>query len=121
MKRVWAILLGVTFVASLIPLEAFSPQAEQLPMCCRRNGAHHCAMSMSQPVSGSGPSLIAKCPRFPDRRGLPVGNGSSLLGASQGVAAALITRPAAEAQTEAQYRVSLQRSHQKRGPPIVLS
>ena len=58
------------------PLAAMLPASDgdsRLPPCCRRHGAHHCAMSMrmaalmSQATSGGKPIFTAPltCPYFP--------------------------------------------------------
>jgi hypothetical protein len=49
------------------PLSALLPGSDesQLPACCRRHGAHHCAMAADQ-VSGAGHvvSAPARCPQY---------------------------------------------------------
>jgi hypothetical protein len=55
MRRPLSILIVALFVFA--PLSALLPGAAdaQLPACCRRHGAHHCAMAaaMSAPPSGT--------------------------------------------------------------------
>jgi len=59
------------------PLAAALPATEdaRLPPCCRRHGAHHCAMAMqmaSQAASGK-PTVTspATCPLFPSNSDVP--------------------------------------------------
>ena len=53
------------------PLTAVLPASDEarLPACCRRNGAHHCAMAMQMAAmdAGHGPALSAPshCPVYP--------------------------------------------------------
>lgn len=79
MRRVLSVLLSLLFclepIANLFPGSSES----RLPACCRRHGAHHCAMSAhvmairSQWVFGSAPFLTApsRCPLFPASNALP--------------------------------------------------
>jgi hypothetical protein len=91
-----------------------------LTACCRRDGKHHC-MKRADPgiEGGSAPSIRrteAKCPQFPQTMGVTV-HGQIGLGASAAVFAEIISHPAVSPQTLSNYRVSLVRSHQMRGPP----
>ena len=73
MRRGLSILLVLFF--GLGPLTATLPASDDagLPPCCRRNGAHHCAISMRMAVmmaeaaSGGVPLLTAPahCPFYP--------------------------------------------------------
>ena len=73
MRRGLSILLVLFF--GLGPLTATLPASDDagLPPCCRRNGAHHCAMSMrmaammAEAAYGSVPLLTAPahCPLYP--------------------------------------------------------
>ncbi len=53
------------------PLTAVLPASDEsrLPACCRRLGAHHCAMAMQMAAlgAGSGPAFSASshCPMYP--------------------------------------------------------
>jgi len=66
MKRILSILLMLVF--GLGPLAEALPASTEsrLPACCRRHGAHHCAMK-TQALSSSAPSLAlpSHCPYFP--------------------------------------------------------
>lgn len=68
MRRSLSIFIVALFFAA--PLFALLPAAEdaQLPACCRRHGAHHCAMaadSSGQPVTGAHRfSAPSRCPLY---------------------------------------------------------
>lgn len=72
-RRGFSIMLVLIF--SLGPLATLSPASEDtsLPACCRRNGEHHCAMSMrgmagaAAAADGAAPilKLPPRCPYFP--------------------------------------------------------
>src|SRR5579871_706139 len=60
------LLLWLPALAALIP----GIEDERLPFCCRRQGAHHCAMGAAEataPTVGSGADVSARsvCPQFP--------------------------------------------------------
>ena len=60
------LLLWLPAVAALMP----GAGDASLPFCCRRQGAHHCAMDAgaATPGDGSGPAVHApsRCPQFPN-------------------------------------------------------
>jgi hypothetical protein len=125
MKRAPAILLLVVMglpIAS--PLSAFAG-ATTLPACCRRDGKHHCMQTMDSRVENSrqtSPSfsrIEMKCPQFPRVLTSPV-HGPLGLSASSAIFAEIGSHPALAPQTESNYRISLVRSNQKRGPPSVV-
>jgi len=66
MRRALSILLVIFF--GLGPLTAILPASEdaRLPACCRRNGAHHCAMQ-ARMASDTTPGFTAPatCPNYP--------------------------------------------------------
>jgi hypothetical protein len=116
--------LLVGFSLPLIaPLFASPRWDGSLPLCCRRDGKHHCAMAamtMGQ-VPSRDRTMREKCPYAPFAglalmlphafapRGIPA--------LARNVAAsAAIVRDA-----EAGYRISADRTRQKRGPPSLLS
>jgi hypothetical protein len=77
MRRGFSILLILFF--GLGPFSALLAGSEDanLPLCCRRNGAHHCAMNarmaamMAKMERGAGPVLTAPltCPDYPGAAG----------------------------------------------------
>ena len=110
--------IGFSLIAPGILLDAQS----DLPACCRRSGAHHCIGNMDEAASNSGISLQAirqTCPSF--AIAAPVCANLALPKPSAAVFAELLSHPSIQFQTEARYRVSFGRSHQKRGPPAILS
>ena len=94
------------------------------PVCCRRNGKHHCMMSMEERVqlaSRESESWVPldKCPYCPPavflwRHSDP--------GTPPAVAifAGLLSHPAVQTQTESKRRVARERSRHKRGPPSLI-
>jgi len=68
MRRALSILLVLVFSAGPL-LFAFQANDSSLPACCRRHGAHHCAMDSAESAADSAASPILKapsrCPRFP--------------------------------------------------------
>jgi len=117
-RRALSISLLLLFSFSLIsPLLASDVVQANLPACCRRAGKHHCAMPDSNSQQGKSVGVISeKCPCIP-----PSTAALHLLvfapPAKAAVFAGLIAHPAIHAQTAAQYRISFDRSRQKRGPP----
>jgi hypothetical protein len=118
-----ALLLVLSFTL-IAPLLALGQTGESnLPACCRRNGKHHCAMRMVERTVAktSGTQVGAppeKCPYCPSsvatsgHRPLALVDTASVLGT-------LETLPTVIAQTESKWRISRDRSRQKRGPPHV--
>jgi hypothetical protein len=120
MRRLLAItitlLLGFALATPLFTVEA----AGNLPICCRRNGGHHCAGGMTD---GAGPgktvsTIAPKCPQFPRAIAAPLPPSITPAGGRKDDAP-LFARAASAPQTEARYRVSYARSRQKRGPPVL--
>ncbi|HZY64241.1 MAG TPA: hypothetical protein VFE38_17115 [Edaphobacter sp.] len=126
MRRFLSISLVLLFVLPLVsPLFAASAAEANLPACCRRNGKHHCTMLSVEKQSADrspavhSPSLREKCPY----------NLSSAAAThlpfvpdeiQMTIYAGILSHPACHAQTEARFRISFDRSQQKRGPPQLL-
>lgn len=119
MRRALAISLLLLFSFSLIsPLFASDAIEASLPACCRRGGKHHCALS-AEVLSPQGRSIgiiTEKCPFTP---AIAVAAHFPAIAPPTGdaVFAGLVSHPGIHAQTSAQYRISFDRSRQKRGPP----
>jgi hypothetical protein len=113
-----ALLIGLPLIAPLLPFNA----ATSVPLCCRRNGQHHCMGAMlPSAATDQGPAMVApKCPRFPMASVLPQSLALVTLDANS-ASVDLFVRPAALPQTEARYRIAFARSRQKRGPPVIVS
>jgi len=110
------IVMGLPMAAPL-----FASGENALPACCRRDGKHHCMGKMSPAIEVGTADVVSaaqtKCPQFPKMLG--VSSHSQLgLNTSTAVFAGIVSHPALSPQTQSNYRVSLLRSHQKRGPPL---
>jgi len=121
MRRSVAILLALAFGWMLIPPAFAGSPDSKLPLCCRKNGKHHCMMRMNG-SSTSDPSFAAvgeTCPYFPySTAATHVEIFTPAI--SQANFAGIASHRAVSAQTEAGYRASHLRSKQKRGPPSSL-
>jgi len=125
LRRFSAISLLILLALSLFtPLFGAGPEAS-VPACCRRNGAHHCAMVSVRNASESSSSHV---PSFRDNRKCPLYSGFNLLGASAPVAihrsairfsVRLKTSSILRRQAEVTRVVASTREHSKRGPPSV--
>lgn len=125
MRRALAILLVFAFSLPLIaPALASAPDESQLPACCRRDGKHHCAMfsdAVSVNVSKRVTTVSGKCPCPPFAR-LALMLPHALSSQHTSAAVARNAGPAAVIrEAEAGYRISFDRSRQKRGPPQLAS
>ena len=124
MRRALSFVLLFVFSLPLIsPVLALVAESDaNLPVCCRRNGAHHCMRTMhSTETSGSGVSFSAipeHCPAFPAVV-TPIRHGDLSLHTAALIFAGIVSHPTIKPQTEARARVALDRSRQKRGPPVV--
>jgi len=121
--RRWVSLLLVLFFG-LWPLTGALEASDdsRLPSCCRRHGAHHCAMSMRmvEAVSGSTPMLTAPptCPLFP-------GALSGTSAPTHALAVTAVRPPASVVQARCLAanregaRMMPIRTHAGRGPPVL--
>lgn len=119
MQRLLAILiLSVVGILPVTQAWFTADSAQALPACCRTHGKHKCAMP-----SGDEPALHAVCSQYPY---VPVVSSTAVNpwivqpASSPLNFAAVISCPVAHAQIEALFRVSFERSRQKRGPPSFL-
>ena len=119
------ILLALFFSMNVLPLlSAQGSDETSLPACCRKNGKHHCMMSMSErtQLAQRDPQFTApieKCPYSPASPVSLHGHGfRPTLGAL--AFAEIVSHPVQRPQTEARRRISFDRSRQKRGPPSVV-
>ena len=71
MRRSLASLLLTLFSSSLITPFLSAHASPELPACCRRDGKHRCAIMDAAMQSSSGPSLVSRCPLFPQTHGSP--------------------------------------------------
>jgi hypothetical protein len=123
MRRAIAISLMILFSWTLIAPFLARDSDANLPACCRRSGKHHCAMRMMSQLADNQRGFTTvreKCPYC------PLSISSIKSPAYKSVAAGafyaeFVSHPALAPQTEAHYRISSLRSHQKRGPPTPLA
>jgi hypothetical protein len=126
LRRLLSILLLAVFGFPVVsPLLALSTtEVARLPVCCRRDGKHHCTASiadrdnsMPRETQFSDPS--EKCPFHPSALAA-IHKGLLALPIADAVFASLGGHPSGVAQTESLRRISRDRSRQKRGPPSFL-
>jgi hypothetical protein len=124
MRRALAILLTMYF--GLGPLAAALPGSDDasLPPCCRRHGAHHCAMAMrmaammAEARSGSTPFVTAHstCPLFPGFAAGPSAPAHALA-ATTVEFPSLLEQAHAPAAVSTRVHASAIRIHAGRAPP----
>jgi len=127
LRRFLAVLLlsffGVFYAMPLVQAASSDPEAG-LPACCRRHGKHHCAM-MDQYLKASksgAPKLRTipqHCPFYPHSSTTSSVRSNSALAPSSAFFAQVVSHPSVHPQVRAVYRLSLDRSRQKRGPPTL--
>jgi hypothetical protein len=127
MKRILSTLLILTF--GLGPLaEALPAGAEpSLPACCRRHGAHHCAISTekaaktAQASPSSTPILTApsRCPYFPSYTGASTTPVHAMVAAAVGLPV-LLAHAHSPAASRAAALLSQIRTRAGRAPPSSL-
>ena len=124
MRKVFSILLLAVFSFLMVsPLLAMGTEAgNKLMACCRRDGKHRCADTMTA-ESGvqQGTRLSApaeRCPYCP-AAAVTAYLGLSAITQQQTVFSLLTTHRSGVVQTESRLRIALSRSRQKRGPPAV--
>jgi hypothetical protein len=112
---------GVFLAPLVLPLLAQGMAEDaNLPACCRKNGKHHCLMSMRErnqlaqnfPTVSPLPEQCPYCPAIMTATHANVFAAPS----AQAIFASLVSQPAGIAQTESKRRISEDRSRQKRGP-----
>ena len=118
-RRVLASLLLAVFSFSPTATALLANEDSNLPACCRRLGEHRCALVN---LASQGASFIQeRCPHFPSGSASLAASEMASVTPSQAIFGAIVSHPAAHAQTEARYRVSFSRAWQKRGPPAFLA
>lgn len=120
-RRLLAISLLLLFnLPAVSPLFALAATSDaNLPACCRRNGAHHCAMQMGPTATSNGPafsSVPEKCPAYPRPATLV-----RITHAQIHAGTFAFATPAAVAsvtqRAETRSKAAIKSPHQKRGPP----
>ncbi|HEY1498013.1 MAG TPA: hypothetical protein VGF88_00410 [Acidobacteriaceae bacterium] len=123
MRRAFAIALVLAFSLPLIaPALASGPDESQLPACCRRDGKHHCALTVEVGNIPSGAHVVSsKCPYSPCPA-TPLLQPHLFAGVSLPAVAGPTAGTAAVIRAaEAGYRISADRARHKRGPPELLA
>ena len=117
MRRLLAILLLAAFGLPVVaPLLAQGQDLESnLPACCRRNGAHHCALSIAAQNTNA-PTIAARCPSFPQQVAIATLTPAAFLPTHASIKLTTATN-SASARADAQRRLSRERTHRTRGPP----
>jgi hypothetical protein len=103
------------------PLFALSANSEaNLPACCRRNGAHHCAMKMQRTGTAAQQttafSTPMKCPFYPGAATL-VRHNDARLHSVAGLLIETVDDPVIKLTSYTHVRIDLDTAWQKRGPP----
>jgi hypothetical protein len=112
-----ALLLWLGPLASLLP----GANESRLPFCCRRHGAHHCAMDAA-PAQGSGLALKApsRCPQFPAVLAVTTAPTFGLAAQLKGLSALTISKYSAGASRD-DARAGQIETCAGRGPPSPLA
>jgi hypothetical protein len=123
MRRAFAATLVVIFSLPLIaPLLASTPDESHLPACCRRNGKHHCAMTMEMGNIPSRFHVVSETCSFSPFARTPLVQPHPFASVSAPEAARQAAGPGAIVRAaEAGYRISTDRARHKRGPPRLLA
>ena len=124
-KLISLALLAVLSLPLISAVTSANPESK-LPPCCRRDGKHHCSMTMAgndaAPETGTPAFKPAKvaCASYPVAKSSPA-TSAFLAAPSLALAGPMTTEIDALAQTEARYRIAYNRARQKRGPPSLHS
>ena len=117
MRRLLAILLLAAFgLPTAAPLLAQGQDLDSnLPACCRRNGAHHCALGMAA-QNNNAPTVSGRCPAFPQQIAVATLIPVAFLPTQPSIKLPITTQSAV-AHAETQRHLSRERTHHTRGPP----
>lgn len=125
-KLISILLLAVFGLPFLLPMLAMGQDAEAgLLACCRRDGKHHCMMSMDERgklVISHEPQFKApteKCPYCPSSVTPAQPNPLAAPPIEAAIYGDFFSHPAGFTQTETRRRISRDRSNGKRGPPTL--
>jgi hypothetical protein len=117
MRRLLAILLLAAFgLPAVAPLLAQTQDPDQnLPTCCRRNGTHHCALSIAA-QNNNAPIISVRCPVFPQHATAATLTPVAFLLTHASIKLLIVTLSAA-VRDEVQCHLFRERTHHTRGPP----
>ena len=115
-----SVLLAFLTAGQWLPFLVPSPEAA-LPACCRANGSHHCAMkAMVSPEQSPGARAVStRCRFYPAQAYSTQRHAAAGVTTTQAYFCQLVSHPAIHAQVDAHFRISFDRSRQKRGPPCL--
>ncbi len=127
MRRLLSLcLFAATLLPLLAPLLTVGAAAQAgVPVCCRRGGRHHCMNMGGDAALSDDGQRHARAPREMcpyQQRALAATHHEQVgMAASASSVMAVVHTPDALAQVECLWRISFDRSRQKRGPPTLLS
>ena len=122
MRRALSIFLVLFFGLGPFAATLQADDDSGLPACCRRHGAHHCAMSaqmVTMMVQSDGKPILtapSTCPYFPGYNVAPSTTPLALSAPAHSMPA-LLAQPHAPAAARAAARISQLRTRAVRGPP----
>jgi hypothetical protein len=119
MRRAFSILLVLVFGFGPLSAVLGASGDSRLPACCRRLGAHRCAMSAdAMAPANSAPAFNApsRCPLFPDSSAAPLPPVYGTTAAAAGLPS-LLAHPHSPATSRALAQVSQIRTRSGRAPP----
>jgi hypothetical protein len=125
-RRLLALSLLLIFSLPLAsPLFALSANSDaNLPICCRRKGAHRCQMKMQRTKASAGRDVVSsipvKCPFYP-RAATLVRHNDARLHSNAGILVELTHQSTVKTPTYTFVRIALDTAWQKRGPPSYAS
>ena len=119
MRRTISIFLVLFFGLGPVAAALHAEEDAGLPACCRRHGAHHCAMASTMGQNDRKPGLSAPstCPYFPGYNLAP-SNAPLALAAPPVSLPAMLVQPHTPAAARAAARLSQIRTRAGRGPPV---
>lgn len=113
-------LLTLLLVVLVLPLFGQQAIEASLPVCCRRNGKHHCMIYMAWMQQRAFRTVHEKCPYDLAPPAVIVFTRYALP-APVTFFGGVRRHTAVAAQTEARHRVPFDRTRQKRGPPAQIA
>jgi hypothetical protein len=125
-RRFFSTLLLLLFMVPLVsPLLSASTVDTNIPICCRRNGKHHCIMAAefrSSSNNATGTTTLNLHERCPYNLTSLIAISLSFIPDSipPAIFAGNVSNSEPLNQTKTRHCLSLDRSHQKRGPPFLI-
>ncbi|HEY0263270.1 MAG TPA: hypothetical protein VGC07_01985 [Granulicella sp.] len=121
MRKLVSILLLTLFsLAFVSPLLALGMDEDtSVPICCRRDGKHHCQGHLPDSDSQNAhfQAPMQHCPYGPASNVSVHNNDLHAPMLSAAIFASLVSHPTGHVQTESKRRIAEDRSRNKRGPP----